>query len=144
MAPKSVAERLRARGGMALQTAAPVFTQEGPNLYAQAYARNKQYAKPGPYNTPLGPLESHFRAWVAQNKVPFDPNAKVSDYDMRGYWLANRNAAHAPGQHFPDTFKTPYDTTFSAESRYALPNTPFVWQGNQLVNRETGRVIFSQ
>ena len=43
------------------------------------------------YNTEL-PLsdEFEFRNWLKDNRVPFDPEAKVSDYDMRGYWQGMR------------------------------------------------------
>jgi hypothetical protein len=124
--------------------ATPLFTAEGPQLYQQAYAQNKTYAKPGPYQTKLAPAaEAAFRAWLAQSHVPFDPNARTVDYDMRGYYQATGGPPHQAGQHFPDTYKTPYDTTFSGESRYAKPNTPLVWVGNKLVNRSTGQVVFN-
>lgn len=120
-----------------------VFAQEGPQSYALATQRNKQFAKPGPELTKLPPhQESAFRAWVAAQSVPFDPNEATPDYDMRGYWLANPQAAHATGQHFPDTYKTIRDATFSAESKYAKPGTPYVWQGNNLVDQRTNQLIF--
>jgi hypothetical protein len=125
---------------------APIFNTEGPQLYQQAFQRNAQFAHPGPYHTALNPQEEQqFRQWVAQRKVPFDPNEKISDYDMRGFWKEQKDAAMKwqPGHHFPDTYKTPYDTTFSAESKYAKPGTPFVWKGDNLVDKRTGTVIFS-
>lgn len=122
--------------------AAPLFSHEGPDLYGAALAHNAPFAQPGPYQTKLAPAdETRFRAWVQQNKVPFDPAAPVVDYDMRGYWKATGGKAYSGG-HFPDTFKTPYDTTFSNESHFAIPHTPFVWKGNQLVDSRDGRVIF--
>lgn len=125
--------------------AKPVFTREGPDLYDEAYAQYARFARPGAYRTRLAPAgEARFRQWVARQGIPFDPNAKISDYDMRGWWKANGrplNAAHRG--HFPDTWKTPYDTTFSGESRYARPGTPLVWQGNRLVNTRTGQVMFA-
>lgn len=121
---------------------APLFTHEGPDLYGAAHAHNAPFAKPGPYQTKLAPTaETRFRVWVKQNDVPFDPDATAVDYDMRGYWEAT-GGARWRGGHFPDTFKTPYDTTFSAESRYALPGAPFVWRGNELVDARSGKVIF--
>lgn len=121
----------------------PVFTQEGPPVYAKATQRNQQFAKPGSELTKLtDPQEAAFRQWVAQHNVPFDPNEATPDYDMRGYWLANPNATHAQGQHFPDTYKTVRDSTFSDQSKYALPGTPFVWQGNKLVDKRTGQLVF--
>lgn len=121
----------------------PVFSQEGPSAYALATQRNAQFAKPGPELTTLNDQqEARFRQWVAQNKVPFDPNEATPDYNMRGYWLANPNAAHAQGQHFPDTYKTIRDATFSNQSMYAKPNTPFEWQGNNLVDQRSNQLIF--
>lgn len=129
------------------RTAAP-FTAEGPQFYAAAHRQNAPFAKPSPtfvpYQTTLDPLkELLFRAWLERNHVPFNPNAQTTDYDMRGYYQASGGVPHTPGQHFPDTFKTPYDTSFSAESKYATANNPYVWRGDQLVDRRTGRVVFS-
>lgn len=126
----------------------PTFNHEGPDLYAAAMAQNGQYAKPAPtsapgYNTRLDPkTEGVFRAWLQHYNVPFDPNAKQSDYDMRAYFQATNGAPHTAGQHFPDTYKTPMDTTFSNESKYAKKNTPFKWVGNTLVNVNTGQSVF--
>jgi hypothetical protein len=123
----------------------PTFTSEGPELYQQAFAHNKEFARPGPYQTQLDPQEEMaFRQWVKENRVPFDVNAGVVDYDMRGFWKEQQTQAQAwrPGHHFPDTYKTPYDTTFSAESKYAKPGTPFVWKGNDLIDRRTGAAVF--
>lgn len=124
----------------------PLFTEEGPKHYRDAYRRNKGYAKPGPYQTELSPQEERqFRHWAAANKVPFDVTAKHVDYDMRGYWKATKGKGWGgAGQHFPDTFKTPLDTTFSAESRYSKKNNPQVWRGNTLVDKRTGQVIFNE
>lgn len=129
-----------------LVTPKPIFPHEG--LYKQAYARNAQFARPnkiGGYQTPLlkPGQEAQFRQWVARNRVPFDPTASTVDYDMRGFFAENPKAAAAwrPGQHFPDTYKTPYDTTFSNQSKYAVKGTPFVWKGNVLIDTRTGQVI---
>lgn len=121
----------------------PLFRAEGPQFYAAAYRHNAPFAKPGPYLTTLKPgAETQFHHWLSRWNVPFDPSAKVSDYDMRGYFLATHGAPHKPG-HFVDTFKTPYDTTFSRESRYATHDNPFVWIGSQLVDRRSGRVVYA-
>lgn len=124
----------------------PVFSQEGPQFYAKAYARNKQFAKPGPYQTVLDPTqEKQFEAWVQQNNVPFDTKAKTVDYDMRGYWLATGGKTWSGGTaHFPDTYKTPYDTTFSNQSKYATANNPFVWKGNDLIDNRDGSLVFGK
>lgn len=121
----------------------PRFSSEGPKFYQQAFAANRQYAKPGPYQETLPPAqEQQFRQWVAANNVPFDPNAKTVDYDMRGYWramLAGQAPPWKQGSHFPDTYKTPYDTSFSNESKYATADSPLVWRGdNLLINLRTG------
>jgi hypothetical protein len=124
---------------------APLFTDEGPPYYAAAYAHNRPFAKPPPYRTPLGPdRERQFRAWVAAKHVRFDPDEDPSDYDMRGFWLSGAAAGREPSGAvgYPDTYKTPYDTTFSRESEYATPNCPFVWQGNDLVDMRSGQLIF--
>ena len=119
----------------ALQT--PLFTEEGN--YAAAYRHNAAFAKTGPWTTPLTPQQrAAFSAWVKKYNVPVTP-----DYDMQGYFLSSGGAPHTAGAHFPDTFKTPYDTTFSGESKYAKPGTPFVWRGNRLVDARSGQVIFA-
>ncbi len=128
--------------------AVPTFTTEGD--YQDAARTNAPYAKPSkgpdPYQTLLAPhQEQQFRQWVKANKIPFDPNAGKVDYDMRGYWLARQkggSSARAANGHFPDTFKTPYDTSFSAESKYATANNPRDWQGERLVDASTGQTIF--
>lgn len=130
----------------------PLFNEEGPQFYQRAFEHNKEFAQPGPYTTKLSPdEEKQFRSWVKSNKVEFDPSEQVSDYDMRGYWkdIASKGKSEtainsADHQiHFPDTYKTPYDTTFSGESKYAKPGTPFKWEGNDLIDSRTGRKIFS-
>lgn len=132
--------------------ARPLFTGEGPQYYAAAFRHNAPYARPnaqGSYWTSLAPpQEARFRRWLAANNVRFDPNERTPDYDMRGYWLATGGklpTVHERGAlGWPDTWKTPYDTTFSAESRYAKPGTPFHWRGSSLVDSHTGQVIFGQ
>jgi hypothetical protein len=119
-----------------------MFSGEGPQYYDRAYRHNAPFAVPGPYQTVLSAEEEQeFRRWVSANGVPFDVSASVVDYDMRGYWKANRGATYGGG-HFPDTYKTPYDTTFSNESRYATPDNPFVWHGDNLIDSRDGSLIF--
>lgn len=121
----------------------PVFRAEGPKLYAAAFQRNRDFVRPGPYQTELKPKEeTQFRAWLEKYQVPFNPQVQITDYDMRGYWKANQKATHKVGQHFPDTWKTPYDTTFSKESKYATPDCPFEWKGDVLIDERSGQVIF--
>lgn len=117
----------------------------------EAFARNQQFARPGPYMTRLPPdQEAQFRQWVQQTSAPFDPDAMISDYDMRGFWLDN--AARQQGTqinpndgrpHYPDTYKTPYHQSFSNESRYALPTAPRWINDHQLADR-SGRVLFDE
>jgi GGDEF domain-containing protein/predicted RNA methylase len=116
------------------------------------FAHNQPYAKSGPYFTQLpAAQEKQFRQWVAANNINFDPDAKIADYDMRGFWLARQNGK-APRTaineydnklHFTDKFKTPYDRTFSNESRYAKPDAPHWVDGRYLVTAD-GRRIFDQ
>ena len=124
----------------------PIFSAEGPEHYKAAFEHNAPFAKGGPYRTTLPPAEeAKFRKWVKEKKVPFNPDEAVSDYDMRGFWRDEPKAAAAwkKGEHFPDMHKTPYDTTFSAESKYAKAGTPFVWKGDKLIDKRTGQVIFA-
>jgi len=133
----------RAIAAASVGNARPLFTAEGPAYYQAAYAHNAPFAKPGPYLTALHPSqEVAFNQWLQANRVPFDPRARISDYDMPGYWQATGGQSWHPGMHFPDTYKTPYDTSFSNQSRYAKPGTPFVWHGNALVDTRTGRPIY--
>lgn len=123
----------------------PLFTEEGPEYYARAYQHNAPFATEGPYQTKLSASqEQQFRQWVKSNRVPFDPDAGVVDYDMRGYWRDTGGAWSGGSTHFPDTYKTPYDTTFSAESKYARPGTPFVWRGDDLIDTRDGSLVFGQ
>lgn len=112
------------------------------------YAYNKAYAKPGNYFTSLPPdQEAAFRQWVTDNKVNFDPNAKITDYDMRGFWKAEKGNTQINKYdhkiHYPDTYKTPYDRTFSNQSQYALPNAPS-WKGDRYLIDSNGKVVFDQ
>lgn len=115
------------------------------------YDRNKAYAKPDQYITTLNPQsEAQFRAWVAANKVPFNPNSAMSDYDMRGFWLAlqakDPTAASAVNPydnkiHYPDRWKTPYHETFSAESQWAKPGAP-TWNKDDQLVLPSGQLVF--
>lgn len=116
------------------------------------YARNRAYARAAEdYTTRLNPQsEAQFRAWVAANKVPFDPSAKINDYDMRGFWLALQSKDPAAVSavnpydkriHYPDRWKTPYHETFSAESQWAQPGAPSWNKLDQLV-MPSGEVVF--
>lgn len=91
-----------------------------------------------PWMTKLQPWEeAMFRLWVKANKIPFDPNNAVADYDMRGYWKAlisgdPKAKQSASTGHFPDTWKTPFHQSFSNESIYRTPNAPH-WEKDKLV-----------
>jgi hypothetical protein len=104
------------------------------------------------YDTKLDPgTEQFFRQWVAQNKVPFDPDAKApQDYDMRGFYqgLLQQNpkaqSAIDPNDarlHFPDYWKTPLHETFSNESQWAPANAP-AWNSQDQLVSSGGRVLF--
>lgn len=112
-----------------------------------------EWVKPGnhTFNTAL-PLrdELAFNAWLQDNKVPFDPRASTSDYDMRGFWQALQSGnpmaktAIDPNDnmmHFPDYWKTPYHHTFSAESQWALPSAPKWNDQDQLIGSDGGIVF---
>lgn len=120
----------------------------------QNFDRNKAYVKPGAtdFQTKLTPDgEAAFRKWVADNKVPFDPDQKgPQDYDMRGFYAAlqsgDPDAKSATDQndgklHYPDKWKTPYHETFSRQSQYATPDAPDWNDKDQLVDR-FGHVLF--
>ena len=114
-------------------------------------SRNMAYANPNwqQQMAKLNPQqEQAFLQWVSQNKVPVNPNDKTPDYDMRGYWLSLQNAQAAKAGinpntgtlHFPDTFKTPYHESFSAESKWATKGAP-TWKEDKLVAPD-GKVVF--
>jgi hypothetical protein len=116
-----------------------------------ALMRNAPYVKPGDhqYDTNLGLAEPDFRYWVAQNKVPFDPKAGVTDYDMRGFYQAlaqgdpRAQTAQNPNDkqlHFPDYWKTPNHETFSSESQWAGPTAP-QWNPQDQLISPGGRIL---
>jgi len=118
------------------------------------FKRNQAYVAPGDhvYNTPLpGNDEKAFRQWLAENKVPFDANAPVTDYDMLGFWKAMQTgdprAANAvdPNDgklHYSDYWKTPYHESFSAESQWANPKTAPHWNEKDQLVAPDGSVIY--
>jgi len=98
------------------------------------------------YRTQLSPVEEYeFYKWVKENKIPFqEEGGPLADYDMRGFWKAmvSGNSERAPNLHFPDTFKTPFHSTFSNESKYAYPGAPH-WVGDKLMDK-SGKVIVDE
>lgn len=122
---------------------------------ADLFRRNQPYVRPGnhQYNTPLGfGDELAFRRWVQQNNVPFDPEAGVTDYDMRGFWQGlqkgdphARSAVNQNDQqiHYSDYWKTPYHQSFSAESQWATPVAPMWNEQDQLVS-PGGRILVDE
>ena len=103
------------------------------------------------YDTALDPgQEVFFRQWLAQNKVPFDPDAKATgDYDMRGFYRGllqqdpRATAAIDPNDnqmHYPDYWKTPAHATLSNESQWAPAGAPQWTQNDQLA--QGGRVLY--
>ena len=118
----------------------------------KVYARNMAYAKPD-WQTGLAQLspeqEQQFLQWVKAKNVPFNPNDKTADYDMRGFWQAlQQGDARAmsgvnpttQSLHYPDVWKTPYHESFSAESQWAGDGAP-TWQDDKLVS-PSGEIIF--
>jgi hypothetical protein len=117
------------------------------------FEKNQPYAIAGFYNTKLSPQEEvAFRTWVKRNRVPFDPNASIADYDMRGFWkgLMSGDSKAVTGinpndkqLHFSDYYKTPYHKSFSAESKYAKQTAPRWNERDQLVLPD-GTVVFDE
>ena len=145
----------RAAGGPVNAMQPYVVGEQGPEVIVPQQAgvvvpNQALYAKPGPYMTVLPPdQEQQFMQWVIQNKVPFDPNAATSDYDMRGFFQAlqagdpRAHSAIDPNDqqlHFTDYWKTPTHATFSRESKYATEDAPH-WEGDKLIDKD-GRVIY--
>lgn len=128
-----------------MQRNAPFVAQDGSNPMLAGRVPGASY------NTPLHPLdEMAFRQWVTQNKVPFDPNAGASDYDMRGFYRGMQQgdpratSAIDPNDsrlHYPDFWKTPAHETFSNESQWANPAAP-QWTGDDKLVAPSGRVMF--
>jgi hypothetical protein len=121
---------------------------------SDAVPRLPDYAKPGEYNTKLdSQTEQEFQQWVQQNKIPFDPKAPVSDYDMRGYFKALKSGDPKAKQeenqndgkmHFPDYWKTPYHESFSADSQWADPIKAPRWNSKDQLVTPDGKVIFDE
>ena len=129
-----------------------LIRQQQYEAQRQAYLkRNMAYAHPEWQSqmTQLPPeQEQAFANWLKANKVPFNPADKYPDYDMRGYYQSlQQGGAPKAGinpttksLHYPDTFKTPYHESFSAESKMATEGAPS-WQGDKLVTPK-GEVVF--
>jgi hypothetical protein len=66
---------------------------------------------------------------------------------MRGFWQSGGGGtAVNPNDnmlHFPDTYKTPYHQSFSAESQWALPNAP-TWNSQDQLVTPDGRIVFDE
>jgi len=95
------------------------------------------------YQTKITPEEEkEFRSWVIHNNIPFNPTERFADYDMRGFWKAQKMGDSRATQNFPDTWKTPYSRTFSKESIYAPTDAP-EWVGSKLINKY-GDVVYDK
>jgi hypothetical protein len=120
----------------------------------ELFQYNAQFAKgvppdttldPRVFQTKLKPAQEHmYNKWLSATAqdtgIDYDPND--ASYDMRGYWkdvvAPGRFKRMGKGQHFPDTYKTPYHPTFSRESKFANENAP-LWKDDVLVDAETGQ-----
>jgi hypothetical protein len=118
----------------------PLFTDE--DHPAEAYAHNAPFARGAPYRTVLSPEdEKAFQAWAKRSGQADYINNPQADYDLRGYWQEFKPTGRP--EFFTDTYKTPYDTTFSYLSKYATPNCPFHWSdGATLIDIRDGSVVF--
>jgi hypothetical protein len=136
--------------------AQPYYGSEGGEYTPQQILeRNKAWTQPGDtsYQTQLNPQEeTQFRQWVAQNKVEFDPAQATPDYDMRGFWKALQSGdPRAKGAvdpndgrlHYPDYWKTPYDLTFSKQSKFANPAVAPDWNDKNELVTPGGQVIWN-
>lgn len=120
------------------------------------FEKNKAYIKEGDhtYNTKLTPKEElTFREWVKRNKIPFNVDADVTDYDMRGFWKAYSSGdPKAVSQinpndkelHYSDYWKTPYHETFSAESQWADPEKAPTWNDKDQLVTPDGTVLYDE
>jgi len=139
-----------------LNLLAMLSTQPQVDSGVNYLARNRLYSQPAPvmsgYLTKLDPLqELAFQQWVKENKIPFDPTP-TADYDMRGYYksiqgmnkLAQASINANDGQiHFPDTFKTPYHESFSAESKFAAPGAP-TWNDLDQLVTPNAKIVYDE
>ena len=124
--------------------------------------RNAPYVRAGAtnFNTQLPFLdEMAFRSWMSQNKVPFNPDAGVSDYDMRGFWQGIQQehpralSSVSPNDnrmHYSDYWKTPYHETFSGTggpytggSQWAAPVAP-QWNAQDQLLSPGGKILFDE
>jgi hypothetical protein len=120
------------------------------------FSRNQAYVAPGEhtYNTALpDQQEVKFRSWVKGNNVPFDPDQKNADYDMRGFYVAAQAGdprtvtsinPNDRKPHYDDYWKTPYHKSFSAESQWADPAKAPKWNETDQLVTPDGTVIFGE
>lgn len=132
---------------------APILKGKNPEdePEEESFARNKQWAKPGPYLTTLSPgEETQFQKWVKDNKINWHEGEK--GYDMRGFFRAMQRGEVKMNTeksgfdnkiHFVDKFKTPYDATFSRESQWATHEAPY-WDDRDRLVRPDGQVIVDE
>jgi hypothetical protein len=116
-------------------------------------ATRSPFSTPANYNTQLPSLqEMQFLNWLQQNKVPFNPNASQSDYDMRGFYQALQQGNPAATtainpndnqMHYPDYWKTPMHQTFSAESQWAPASAP-QWVNDSQLAAPSGKIVFDE
>lgn len=124
----------------------PLWTEDGPTYYNQAFAYHKPWATEGPYQTVLSvDDEDDFEDWVTTYSVPFNITDTIVGYDFRGYWVTRvkgTSIGYTVGEHPPDIWLTPYSTRFSDKSKYARPGTPYHWHGDKLIDAKTGATLF--
>jgi hypothetical protein len=131
---------------------AMIAAQKYAQMRQNLLSRNMNYAVSDWQSkmTTLTPdQEKAFLAWVAENKVKFNPKDPYPDYDLRGFYKALMNKdpravskidPNDKELHYNDYWKTPYHESFSNESQYATEGAP-KWQDKKLMS-STGEVIF--
>jgi hypothetical protein len=115
-------------------------------LYPVQQAQAQPAAAPDPndftahYNTPLSPeQEQAYQGWVQQMSQAQgrDMSKDTYDYDLRGAWAANAQAAS--DGHLPSEWKKPNHPTFSDESVYHSEQTP----GGKWARQQDGSWTFT-
>ena len=94
--------------------------------------------------------EAQFGAWAKQTGAPLLNDKGIADYDMRGFWLNDRDTGTQINQndglpHYIDKWKTPYHKSFGKQSTYADPATnPPDWNEQDQLVTPDGTVLYDE